>query len=400
MNKAIDRRVTQPGRFGSASIALLILGACGGGPETSRDDARGQAVQQQANTGSEHGSVRVTLSEAAHRMARITIEVVTASREAARSVRLEVPGQVALDSTRVAVVSARVEGLIERFAVATGERVPAGAPVAWLFSREFLVAERDFLRAAERVRAVAGTEEEAGARALAEAAHQRLRLLGMIEDDIARLEARGVPEGLVTIRAPFAGSILDLYAVQGAAVQPGQALARVADLSTVQVVAAVSEEHIASVRVGTAARMRLAAYGDRPFHGRVTRLHDELDPATRRLRAFITVPNPERLLKPGMFTTVTLDAVGSGAARLAGLVIPASAVVTDGGDRYVFVEVAPRTYERRRVELQEAPISELGIAAPGRVVVRRGIAPGDRLVVLGAFTLKSELGKAAFGEND
>ena len=74
------------------------------------------------------------------------------------------------------------------------------------------------------------------------------------------------------------------------------------------------------------------------------------------------------------------------------LTIPASALVTDGADRYVFVEVAPRTYERRLVEVVPA--------AADRVAVRNGLVAGERVVFQGAFTLKSELGKAAFGDDD
>jgi multidrug efflux pump subunit AcrA (membrane-fusion protein) len=65
--------------------------------------------------------------------------------------------------------------------------------------------------------------------------------------------------------------------------------------------------------------------------------------------------------------------------------------------RYVFVEVAPRTYERRTVDVEAAVVPGLPQASH-RVVIRTGLVAGDRVVTHGAFTLKSELTKSSFGE--
>ncbi|MHB1169583.1 MAG: efflux RND transporter periplasmic adaptor subunit, partial [Longimicrobiales bacterium] len=94
---------------------------------------------------------------------------------------------------------------------------------------------------------------------------------------------------------------------------------------------------------------------------------------------------------PGMFASVSLGVPGASAGP-ATLTVPSSAVVTDGAERYVFVEIGPRSYERREVEV--AP------AANGRVAIMTGLSAGERVVIRGAFTLKSELGKAEFGEDE
>ena len=82
------------------------------------------------------------------------------------------------------------------------------------------------------------------------------------------------------------------------------------------------------------------------------------------------------------------------------LTIPESAVLTDAEGRFVFVEVAPRGFERRRVEV--APVAPPGSTATpgGRVVVRLGLRAGEQVVANGAFTLKSELAKAALAEDE
>ena len=82
------------------------------------------------------------------------------------------------------------------------------------------------------------------------------------------------------------------------------------------------------------------------------------------------------------------------------VIIPESAVVTVGAERYVFVEVAPRTFERRPVMIES--LTPPGSAAPtsSQVVVRSGLAPGARIAIRGAFTLQSEFAKSKLGESD
>jgi hypothetical protein len=80
--------------------------------------------------------------------------------------------------------------------------------------------------------------------------------------------------------------------------------------------------------------------------------------------------------------------------------IPDAALVTDGDARYVFVEVSPRTFERRAVEVASLVPPGSAAATGGRVMVRRGVASGERVAVRGAFTLKSELAKAALAEDE
>ena len=110
-----------------------------------------------------------------------------------------------------------------------------------------------------------------------------------------------------------------------------------------------------------------------------------------------------------MFATVRLQVrataltqqTGAGAERgTPMLTIPETAVVTDGEARYVFVEVGPRTYERRSVQVVSLAPPGSTRPAGNRVGIRSGIAAGDRVVVSGAFVLKSELAKGALGDHD
>jgi RND family efflux transporter MFP subunit len=379
-------------------LALLTLPACGGdaGPEKGAGHT-GEHAEGEGGTHADEG--RVTLSEAAYRTAEIRVEAVAAQAVAAAGSGLQVPGQVEFEPERVAMVSPRASGRIERLAVVEGDRVRAGQTVALVSSREFLTAQTDLVQAVRRARVLAGTQDAGGAEALADAARRRLRLLGVSDAAIRRVADTGEIAGVMPVPAPFGGSIVETHALAGQAVEAGTPLFKIADLSSVDVTAEVPERSMPLLRIGQRASITLAAYPALRFEGRVERLRDQLDPATRTVKAVIHVPNPQRSLRPGMFASVTLDApaeaaLRSGAATL--LTIPEAALVTEGEARYVFVEVGPRAFERRavRVEALSAPGST--VPAVGRVAVRSGLTAGERIAVSGAFTLKSEMGKAGF----
>ena len=397
------------------ALLLATIVACSGGPNAETEQsATGESAEAHPD---EHGedehaeegeAGRVTLSEAAFGTAGIEVRPVTVSTASTRPTSdLVVPGQVAHDPARLAVISSRVPGRLERLTVVEGDRVGAGQSVALLYSPTYLTAQSDLQQAARRAERLAGTEDETGARAIADAARRRLRLLGVGTSEIERLSAGGEPRTFLAITAPFSGSIVESGALAGEAVEAGQAIFRLADLTQVDVVAEVPERALPLVRVGQKATISLAAYPDDRFGGVVERLHEELNPETRTVRAVIHAHNPARRLRPGMFATVALDvpaaalrAPSGGDAPLGGmLTIPESAVVTEGERRFVFVPVGPRSYERR--EVQVASLAPPGSAAPTTtlVAVRAGLTATDSVVVSGAFILKSELAKSSRGEH-
>ena len=382
------------------TLLLLAGAACSdaNGEAEDHTDEHGAEEAHGDEHGDEHAETgaagRVTLTEAGARTAGVEVVLVQASTTGGSLGGLEVPGQVEFDPARVALVSPRAAGRIERLTAVEGDRVGAGQPVAYILSPAFLTAQNDFIQAARRAELLTGTQDEQGARALVAAARRRLQLLGASRALVSRLQQTGEPIDLLPVPAPFAGSIVEMQALPGSAVEPGTPIFKIADLSAVNVTAEVPERALPNLRTGQAATIRLAAYPSLQFTGRVERIRDELNPETRTAKAVIRVANTERTLRPGMFASVHLSGMSGGvpaAASASGLRIPASAVVTDGSERYVFVEVGPRTYERR--EVQVAPGSGDQVAVTG------GLAADERVVTKGAFTLKSELGKAAFGDH-
>jgi len=385
---------------------LLVALACSrpDGTDPGRQATTAEAADPH-DAGAESG--RVTLTDAAYRTAGIETAVAITERTPSPA-GLEVPGQVEFDPRRVTLITPRASGRVEQLMVVSGERVRAGQPVALLYSPAFLTAQQDYLLAERRARLLEGTADAEGAEALARAARRRLTVLGVPDSAIARLADGGEPETLLAVRAPFAGNIMDADVMSGIAVEAGDSLFRLADLSDVDVAAQVPERALPLVYIGQSATIEIAAYPGMRFEGKVERLLGELNPETRTVEAVIHAPNRGGRLRPGMYATVRLAAEPGAAVavRTAGpapdslVTIPEEAVVTEGEGRMVFVEVGPRTYERRAVEVTSLTPPGSAVSSARRVLVSRGVAPGERVVTRGAFTLKSELAKHSFAHDE
>ena len=398
----------------SIFLALVLTLTAGCNDEAPAPAARATSAQAETGArapmggeaGEAHGDDHappdeVTLTEAAFRTAQIEVRPVIAASAVGADNGLDVPGQVELDPRRVALVSSRIAGRLERLSVVEGDRVSAGQSVGALFSPEYLTAQLDLTQATRRVDLLAGTADETGARALADAARRRLRLIGASEAEIARAVAGGEPASTMSLRSSIGGSVVEAHVLPGAAVEAGAPVFTVADLSVIDVVAEVPERNLPQVRTGQRATISIAAFPEMRFEGRVERLRDALNAETRTLQAVIHVPNGSRRLRPGMFATVRLDvpvtSTSGGGAALT-LTIPESAIVTDGERRFVFVETGLRSYERREVRI--TPLASPGSSTQrtATVVVQDGLRAGERVVVRGAFTLKSELAKASLSD--
>jgi RND family efflux transporter MFP subunit len=388
-------------RFIGAGVALLLI-ACSEGPRAADAPTVADTVVARAPevAPADSGTTRVTLSAEAMRTAGITLEAARAERAGSVAGWLTVPGQIEADPARVALISPRIAGRLERLDVVVGERVKAGESVGLLWSPAFQTAQSDYLLSARRARDLAGTADSTGATALALSAARRLTALGASAEDLARLDRGEPPASGLVLRAPFAGSLMEQGAVVGQAVEPGTMIFRLVDLSEVDVVADVPERALPQLRVGQRASVTLAAYPATRFEGVVERIRDELDPGTRTVDAILHVRNSRGQLRPGMFATVELGVVAGGTALPTGVSIPEAAVLMDGPGRIVFVATGERTFERREVQLQPIGSPEAPSQSERRILVTHGLDAGERVVVRGAFTLKSELGKAAFGEDE
>jgi multidrug efflux pump subunit AcrA (membrane-fusion protein) len=216
-------------------------------------------------------------------------------------------------------------------------------------------------------------------------AHVTTRISGRVEQLFARVGDRvekgqklaviqsrqlGEPPPTVDVTAPVSGVVNDRPVTIGDAVEPNTELFHIVDLSKVIVVAQVYEEDIAKMKREQEARIAALSYATNQFIGQVTFIGLELDPETRTLPVWLAVDNPDGKLRADMF----IKAAVLLATNPDVLTVPKSAVLSDGGEKFVFVRTGD-TFNR--VDVQTGAVDDR------YVEIKDGLVPGDEVVVQG-----------------
>jgi Cu(I)/Ag(I) efflux system membrane fusion protein len=167
---------------------------------------------------------------------------------------------------------------------------------------------------------------------------------------------------------------------------PGEALYQVADLSSVWVIADVFEQDIGLIKSGSTAKIRINAYPDKLFEGKVTYVYPTLKAETRTVPVRVELANPGLLLKPAMFAQVELSVSSKGSV----VSVPVSAVLDSGTRQIVLVQKGEGRFEPREVKL--------GGRSDTYVEVIEGVKDGEEVVVAANFLIDAESNlKAAIG---
>jgi Cu(I)/Ag(I) efflux system membrane fusion protein len=288
---------------------------------------------------------------------------------------------VTYDESTLSDVSLKVRGWITRLYVSeTGQRVRKGQPLFAMYSPELYNAEQDFLLGQPGTApAEPGDPSPAGrgGALLARASRQRLHLLGLSEAQTDSIARSGKPAEDIAIPSPASGFVIEKDVVEGAAVEAGMRLFRIAALDKVWIDADVYESDLAHVRVGQRATVTLDYLPGRVAEAKVGYVYPYLDPVARTGRVRLELANEDLALRPGMYASVTLSAdLG---ARVQ---VPAAAVVYTGPRRLVFVDLGEGRFRPTEVQL--------GTESDGRIDVLSGLAPGDEVATSGVFFIAAE----------
>jgi len=309
-------------------------------------------------------------------------------RQLARTVRAVATVQV--DERRLYTVAPKFEGWIQRLYVNTmGQAVKKGDALMDVYSPELITAQHEYLIARKGLRSVehGSRETQAGMQHLAESALQRLRNWDISEIELQHLQQDGEVKQHLTLRSAANGLVLDKLAIQGERFMSGQILYRIADLSSVWMLADVFEHDLGLVRQGQMATIRIDAYPDKVFNGKVAFIYPTVNPETRTAKVRIELPNKQGLLKPDMYGRVELASYHT---KDKVLTVPDSAVLDTGIRHLVLVELGEGRYEPRTVKL--------GIRADGYAEVLGGLKAGETVVVSANFLIDAESNlKAALG---
>jgi cobalt-zinc-cadmium efflux system membrane fusion protein len=344
------------------------------------------------------GDSVVTLDSTAQRIAGI--ELVTAA--GATTDELLANGTITYNADRVAVIAPRAEGRIVAVQSDLGQEVSAGRVLATIESPDVSQTRGDLERARATV-SVAKRNYEREKRLFEQEISPQKEMLDAevvyrsAEADfngaLAKLQTYGATSGSggsYGLRSPVAGTVVERNASPGQIVGPASNVFTVADLRHVWIAVDVYETDLNRVHRGAAVIVTPTALPGETFKGRVTFAGGVVDTTSRTIKLRVTVENETRRLRPGMFAQVRITAQ-SGVTSNSAIALPEIAVQDVNGKPTVFINIAPGRYVARTVTVGNR-------ASGGTVFVTGGIRVGDRVVVQGAFQLKSELMKASVGE--
>ncbi len=297
-------------------------------------------------------------------------------------------GRVAADETRVYRINAPVDGWIQELdANATGVVVRKNGVLGAYYAPEFLGAQQAYLYALGALDRFQKGHEAPDQIKLTQASVQQaadnLRNLGMSDIQVQAMAGARELSQRIWIASPSDGIILARNVSLGQRFDKGTELFRVADLAHVWILADVYEHQADCIRHGARASVT-APQRQRAYTATVSDVEPLFDEATRTLKVRLELDNPGSALKPGMFVDVDFPV-----ELPAALTVPAEAVLNTGLRSTVFVDRGSGYFEPR--------IVETGWRVGDRVQIRKGLMPGERIVVSGNFFLDSESRMKAAG---
>ena len=324
---------------------------------------------------------------------------------------LSLPAELRYDADRVAAVSPQISGRIIRLNATEGDTVARDATLAVISSRELADLKAAYLSAAtaeylarqaldreetlfaDRITSQADLQAAraalAAARADLEGVENKLHAVGVSDAVLSRLsDAPGGMLANVSLTAPIGGIVARRTATLGANVSADDAgapaLFTIVDDSVLWADIAVYIQDAGSVETGATVRLR-SDNGDLLAEGVIATVLPAIDETSRTATARMVVDNDARRMRPGQFVTAEIAIGASGSA----LQVPSRAIVQVEGRTSVFVPTAGGFMPREVLT---------GVTTEGRTVILSGLSESEEFVSDGAFTLKAQLEKDAFGD--
>ena len=218
------------------------------------------------------------------------------------------------------------------------------------------------------------------------AGRDAVRLFGKTNAEIDSIIAKRMADPILVVPSPIAGRITARNAAPGLFVQPGSPPApfSVADISTMWMLANVAESDSPAFKVGQPVKVRVMAFPDREFDGKISTISSTVDPATRRVWVRSEVADPQHELRAGMFATFTIRT----GEPIRATAVPLDGVVREGdGTMTVWVTADRRRFTRRTVKI--------GLQRDGYRQIVEGLQPGELIATEGALFLSNALATAS-----
>jgi RND family efflux transporter MFP subunit len=286
---------------------------------------------------------------------------------------------VKIDETHQVIVSTKISGWIEKLHVNyTGAKVHKGEPLFEIYSPELVSTQDEYLQAIRFARKFAGNDSS-GATQLLESTRRRLMNWDITDKQLTDLVQQGKSSKTLTIYSPLSGVILEKTAIEGLNVVPGMSLYRIADLSTVWVIANVYQNDLPYVKIGMEASIEFQSQPGMIYSGKVQFIAPVFDQNTKTAQVRIEVKNSDGFdLKPDMFANVIIHSK----APVQSITVSEQSVIHTGTRTLVVVDIGNGYYKPLDVQL--------GLSANGYVQIVKGIEEGQSIVTSSQFLIDSE----------
>ncbi|MYF63262.1 MAG: efflux RND transporter periplasmic adaptor subunit [Rhodothermaceae bacterium] len=294
-------------------------------------------------------------------------------------------GEVQYDEERLYVVNTKISGWIESLHVHfVGEQVRAGDPILEIYSPELVATQQEYVLALKNFQlvsqsTVASVVEDA--EKLLASARTRLEYWDIPASEIEHLAQTSEVRKTIVLTAPATGIVVERNAIEGAYVDVGEDLFRIADLRTVWVHASFYDNEVPWISDGQPVEMELSYLPGKTYAGRVSYVYPYLRERARDVHVRLIFSNPDLDLKPGMYANVQLQ----GKVIPDAVVVPSEAVIRSGARAIVFV-----VHGEGRFEPREVSLGEEGGPNNNYIRILRGLQGSEEIVTSAQFMLDSE----------
>ncbi len=343
-------------------------------------------VEKAVDDGSNNSLRQISFDERARKLAQV--EVVPAVYGTVDS-SVRMVGKVAYDETRVGVITAWMNGRIDKlFVDYTGSVVKKGQPMAKIYSPELLTAQAELIQSSTSLKKMnksASVMVKSAAKRTERAAREKLRLLGLTEKQVNKLVDQGQPSDHVTLFAPLSGIVIKKSVNTGMYVKTGNRIFTIADLEKLWVVLEAYESDLHAIGLGQQVDFLVEAFPGQTFKGKVVYIDPLVNDKTRTVGVRLNVDNSDGKLKPGMFVRANAKLQNNGNGKGKPLLIPDTAPLFTGKRALVYVQNPEKEgeYEGREVIL--------GARRGRHYQVKSGLEEGEQVVSQGNFKIDSAI---------
>ncbi len=292
-------------------------------------------------------------------------------------------GKVEYDETKVYSINTKVMGWVEQLMVDyTGKLVRKGEPLLDLYSPELVSTQEEYLQALRYDKQMAGSsmdEARKGSDNLVQSARRRLLYWDIPESEIRVLEERGTPKKTMTLYSPVDGYVMDKMVFKGQSVMAGMELFRIADLSTVWIIADIYQYELPWVKLAQKVDVALSYLPGKKLHGTVSYIYPMLSMETKTAKVRVELRNTPALeIRPEMFATVEI----ASPVTVNTVAVPEQAIIHSGERNIAVMALGGGYFDPREVTL--------GVTADGYVQILEGVKEGEKIVVSSQFLIDSE----------